>query len=167
MSGATIILNGITLGNTGGGAMAMIADDATIIANGVTLSWPNGFGSSLAEAANGGLIEFNPAPSITIPSGGFGAPLLLATGAGSRITGDGLDLSFPNNGITAVAAQNGGDVELRNSTIEATGGTGGGNTGLSATGAGSTITANNVTVSLGSGGNDAGVNERSSRATRR
>ena len=157
-SAATIILNGIVVGNTGGGAMAMIADDATIIANGVTLNWPNGFGSSLVEAVNGGLIEFNPASSITIPSGGFGAPLLLATGAGSRITGDGLDLSFPNNGITAAAAQNGGDVELSNSTIEATSGTGGGNTGLSATGAGSTITANNVMVSLGSGGNDVGVN---------
>jgi hypothetical protein len=93
-SAATIILNGIVVGNTGGGAMAMIADDAMIIANGVTLNWPNGFGSSLVEAVNGGLIEFNPASSITIPSGGFGAPLLLATGAGSRITGDGLDLVF-------------------------------------------------------------------------
>ncbi len=156
--GATIILNGITVGNTGGGAMAMIADDATIIANGVTLNWPNGFGSSLVEALNGGLVEFNPASSITIPSGGFGAPLLLATGAGSRITGDGLDLSFANNGITAAAAQNGAAVELSNSTIEATSGTGGGNTGLSATGVGSTISATNVTVSLGAGGNDVGVN---------
>ena len=42
------------MGNTGGGAMAMIADGATIIANGVTLNWPNGFGSSLVEALNGG-----------------------------------------------------------------------------------------------------------------
>jgi hypothetical protein len=47
MSGTTIILNGIRAGNTGGGAMAMIADDATIIANGVTLNWPNGFGQPL------------------------------------------------------------------------------------------------------------------------
>ena len=138
--------------------MAMIADGATIIANGVTLNWPNGFGSSLVEALNGGLIEFNPTTSITIPSGGFGAPLLLATGAGSRITADGLDVSFANNGITAASAQNGGAVGLSNSTFEATSGTGGGNTGLSATGAGSTITATNVTVSLGSGGNDVGVN---------
>ncbi len=61
---------------------------------------------------NGGLIEFNPTSSITIPSGGFGAPLLLATGVGSRIVGDALDVSFANNGITAAAAQNGGDVEL-------------------------------------------------------
>jgi hypothetical protein len=113
------------------------------------------------EALNGGLIEFNPTSSITIPSGGFGAPLLLATGAGSRITGDGLDVSFANNGITAAAAQNGGAVELSNGTIEATSGAGGGNTGLSATGAGSTITATNVVISLGAGGNDVGVNAAS------
>ena len=161
MSGATITANGIVVGNTGGGAMAMIADNATIIANGVTLNWPNGFGQPLVEALNGGLIEFNPTSSITIPSGGFGAPLLLATGAGSRITGDGLDVSFANNGITAASAQNGGAVELSNSTIEATSGTGGGNTGLSATGAGSTITATNVVISLGAGGNDVGVNAAS------
>jgi hypothetical protein len=161
MSGATITANGIVVGNTGGGAMAMIADNATIIANGVTLNWPNGFGQPLVEALNGGLIEFNPTSSITIPSGGFGAPLLLATGAGSRITGDGLDVSFANNGITAAAAQNGGAVELSNSTIEATSGTGGGNTGLSATGAGSTITATNVVISLGAGGDDVGVNAAS------
>ena len=73
MSGATITANGIVVGNTGGGAMAMIADNATIIANGVTLNWPNGFGQPLAEALNGGLIEFNPTSSITIPSGGFSA----------------------------------------------------------------------------------------------
>ena len=36
-------------------------------------------------------------------------------------------------------------------------GGGGGNTGISASGANSTITADNVTISLGSGGNDAGV----------
>ena len=70
MSGATITANGIVIGNTGGGAMAMIADGATIIANGVTLNWPNGFGSSLVEALNGGLIEFNPTTSITNPAAG-------------------------------------------------------------------------------------------------
>ena len=132
--GATITLNGIMLEGTQG-AMAMIADDATIMANGVTIYWPNGYGGSLAEAVNGGLIEFTPNSSITIPSGGFSAAVLLADGQGSRITADGLDLSFANSGgITAVGAQNGGNVELSNSKIESTTGMGGGDTGLSATG---------------------------------
>ncbi|MBV9908359.1 MAG: hypothetical protein JOY52_12455, partial [Hyphomicrobiales bacterium] len=155
--GATITLNGISL-NATQGATAMTADNATILANGVTIYWPNGYGGSLAEAVNGGFIQFSSASSITIPSGGFSSAVLLANGAGSSISADGLDLSFQNNGITAIGAQGGGAVELSNSTIEAPGGAGGGNTGLSATGAGSTITATNVIVSLGAGGNDVGVN---------
>ena len=158
--GAKIILNGIALGNTQGG-MAMIADDATIMANGVTIYWPNGYGGSLAEASNGGLIQFTPNSSITIPSGGFSAAVLLANGQDSRITADGLDLSFANNGITAVGAQNGANVQLTDSTIEATAGTGGGNIGLSSTGMGSTITATNVVISLGAGGDDVGVSAAS------
>jgi outer membrane autotransporter protein len=154
-SGATITANGIMLGSSG---QAMVADAATIIANGVSISWSGGNGMPLAEALAGGQIQFTPNSSITTMSGGFGAPMLLATGVGSGITADGLTVSFPNNGITAFGAQGGADIELSNSTIEATSGTGGGNTGLSATGAGSTITATNVVVSLGSGGNDVGVN---------
>ena len=101
--GAKMTLNGIMLEGTR--AMAMIADDATIMANGVTIYWPNGYGGSLVEAVNGGLIEFMPNSSITIPSGGFSAAVLLADCQGSRITADGLDLSFANSGgITAVGA---------------------------------------------------------------
>ena len=159
--GATITLNGITLQGTQG-AQAMMANGATIIANGVTINWPNGYGGSLAEATNGGLIEFTANSTITIPSGGFSAAVLLADGDDSRITADGLDLGFANSGgITGVGAQNGASVVLSNSTIQSTSGTGGGDTGLSATGAGSTITATNVNVSLGYGGNDAGVSAAS------
>ena len=91
--GATITLNGIMLQGTQG-AQAMIANDATIIANGVTINWPNGYGGSLAEATNGGLIEFTANSTITIPSGGFSAGGLLADGDDSRITADGLDLAL-------------------------------------------------------------------------
>jgi hypothetical protein len=140
----------------------MMANGATIIANGVTINWPNGYGGSLAEATNGGLIEFTANSAITIPSGGFSVAVLLADGPGSSITADGLDLGFANSGgITGVGAQNGAHVVLSNSTIESTSGTGGGDTGLSATGSGSTITATNVNVSLGYGGDDSGVSAAS------
>ena len=61
-SGATISANGIMLGSTG---QAMVADDATIIANGVSISWSGGNGMPLAQALNGGLIQFTPTSSIT------------------------------------------------------------------------------------------------------
>lgn len=159
--GATITLNGITLQGTQG-AEAMMANGATIIANGVTINWPNGYGGSLAAATNGGLIEFTANSTITIPSGGFSAAVLLADGEGSRIVADGLELDFANSGgITAIGARNGASVALSNSAIRSTSGTGGGNTGLSATGSGSTITATNVDISLGYGGADSGVSAAS------
>jgi outer membrane autotransporter protein len=159
-SGGTIVANGITLGNTGGGAMAMLANDGTIIANGITVTYPNGFGSALVDATNGGLIEFAPNSSITVPSGGFGTAVILSDGATSRITADGLTVSITSGsgGINAFKAQGGGNISLANSTINnSVSSTGGGDTGLWATGAGSAITANNVNLSVGGSGGDFGV----------
>ena len=122
--GSTITLNGVTL--QGAGGQAMMADGSTIVANGVTINWPNGYGGSLADATNGGRIEFTAGSTIAVPTGGFSAALLLAEGPGSSIAVDGTTVSFTNNGITAVGAQNGASIVLSNSTIEAMSGAGGG-----------------------------------------
>jgi outer membrane autotransporter protein len=159
-SGGTIVANGITLGNTGGGAMAMLANNGTIIANGVTVTYPNGFGTALVEATNGGVIQFNPNSSITVPSGGFGTAVILSDGATSRITADGLTVNITSGsgGVNAFKAQGGGNISLANSTINnSVSSTGGGDTGLWATGAGSAITATNVNLSVGGSGGDFGV----------
>jgi len=159
-SGGTIVANGITLGNTGGGAMAMLANDGTIIANGITVMYPNGFGTALVEATGGGVIEFTPNSSIIVPSGGFGTAVVLSDGATSRITADGLtaNITSGSGGVNAFKAQNGGNIGLSNSTINnSVSSSGGGDTGLWATGAGSAITATNVNLSVGGSSGDFGV----------
>jgi outer membrane autotransporter protein len=159
-SGATIIANGITLGNTGGGAVAMMANNGTIIANGITVTWPNGGGQSLVQALNGGLIQFTPNSSISIPTGGVPAALL-ADGANSRIIADGLSVSMGNSGgMAAARAQAGGNIQLTGGSEIAFSG-GGGNTGLLATGTNSTITTTGVTILVGNGGNDVGASAAS------
>jgi Autochaperone Domain Type 1 len=161
MSGGTIVANGITLGNGGtGGAMAMLASGGTIIANGIIVGFPSGFGTALVEATNGGVIEFKPNSSITIPSGGFGTALILSDGATSRISADGLTVTITSGsgGINAFKAQGGGSISLADSTINnSVSSSGGGDTGLWATGVGSTITATNVNLSVGGSGGDFGV----------
>jgi outer membrane autotransporter protein len=159
-SGGTIIANGITLGNANGGAMAMNADGGTIIANGVTVVFPNGFGTALVQATNGGLIQFTPNSLIDVPSGGFGTAVILSNGATSQIAADGLtvNITSTSGGENAFKAQNGGGVSLTNSTINnSVASLGGGDTGLWATGPGSTITATNVDLSVGGSGGDFGV----------
>jgi outer membrane autotransporter protein len=160
-SGGTIIANGITLGNSGGGgAMAMLANGGTIVANGVAVVFPNGFGTALVEATNGGVINFTPNSSITVPSGGFGTAVVLSDGATSRITADGLTESITSGsgGENAFKAQGGGNISLVNSTINnSVASAGGGDSGLWATGAGSMITATNVNLSVGGSGGDFGV----------
>jgi hypothetical protein len=85
--GSTITLNGVTL--QGAGGQAMMADGSLIVAHGVTINWPNGYGGSLADATNGGRIEFTAGSTIAVPTGGFSAALLLADGPGSSIAVDG------------------------------------------------------------------------------
>ncbi|HVX75987.1 MAG TPA: autotransporter outer membrane beta-barrel domain-containing protein [Bradyrhizobium sp.] len=164
-SGSTIIANNIAVGNTGGGAMAVLSNNAAVVLNNVTMSWANGFGAPLLDATNGGLIQLTNS-SITVPSGSV-PTVLLADGAGSRIVAnDFLTLQIGTvsrsrglglgNGNSAIRAQNGGTIEIPD------GGdvnflTGGGNTGLLATGAGSSITTNNVNLAVGTGGSDAGA----------
>lgn len=158
-SGGTIFANGITLGNTGGGAEAMSANGGSIIANGITIVWPNGFGTDLVGVTNSGVIQFTNS-SIIVPSGGVGIAEMLSDGAGSRITADGLTMNITSGsgGINAFKAQNGGSIDLTNSTINnSVSSSGGGDSGLWATGAGSTITATNVNLSVGGSGGDFGV----------
>jgi len=157
-SGSTIVANGILLGNDGGGgAVAMIANNATIIANAITVNWPNGAGQSLVQALAGGLIEFTPGSSITNPNGGVPSALL-ADGTNSRIIAAGLSLSMGTaGGITAAKAQNGGNIQLSGPNGDVVFSGGGGNTGLWATGTGSAIGATDVNISVGTGGNDVGA----------
>jgi outer membrane autotransporter protein len=156
-SGSTIVANNIVLSNGGGGgAVAMIANNATITANGITVSWGSGGGQSLVQSLAGGLIQFT-APS-TINNAFGGVPsILLANGLGSRIIAADLSISTGGSGgITAVQAQAGGNIQLTGGGITFSGG--GGNTGLSATGANSSITATGVSILVGAGGgNDAGA----------
>jgi outer membrane autotransporter protein len=156
-NGAQIIANSILLQNDGGGgAVAMIANNATIVANGITIVWPNGAGQSLVQALAGGVIQFTPNSSLTIPGGGVPSALL-ASGSGSQIIADTLSLSMGGSGgITAAKAQLGGNIQLTGGSITFSGG--GGNTGLSATGTNSAITANGVSISVGNGGGDVGAN---------
>jgi outer membrane autotransporter protein len=159
-SGATIIANGIALGNTGGGAVAMMADNATIIANGITVTWPNGGGQSLVQALNGGLVQFTSNSSIAIPSGSVPSALL-SDGSNSRIIADGLSISMGGSGgMTAARAQAGGAIELTGGSGIAFSG-GGGNIGLLATGTNSTITATGLNMLVGNGGNDVGASAAS------
>jgi outer membrane autotransporter protein len=165
-TGSTITANNITLGNTGGGSMAVLANAATVNLNHVSMTWPGGFGGALVEATGGGLVQFTNTGTINVPSGSESS-VLLADGAGSRIIADTLNLqigtvSAPTrglglgNGNAAIRAQGGGNVQITD------GGTvtflvGGGDTGFLATGTGSSITANNVSLADGSGGGDAGA----------
>jgi hypothetical protein len=69
-SGGLITANGILLQNDGGGgAIAMIANNATILANGITVIWPNGGGQSLVQSLAGGLIQFGSGSSLPIRGG--------------------------------------------------------------------------------------------------
>jgi hypothetical protein len=130
------------------------ANSDTIIANGVTIIWPNGAGQSLVQALNGGRIQFNPGSSLSVTSGGFPSALL----ADGCIIADDMSLSMGNSrGITAVRAQSGGNIQFTaGSSI--TFSRGGGNIGLTASGAGSSITATGVNISAGNGGSDVGAN---------
>jgi hypothetical protein len=152
-----ITANGILLQNDGGGgAVAMVANNATITANGITVSWGSGGGQSLVQSLAGGLIQFT-APS-TINNAFGGVPsILLANGLGSRIIAGDLSISTGGSGgITAAQAQAGGNIQLTGGGITFSGG--GGNTGLSATGTNSSITATGVSILVGTGGgNDAGA----------
>lgn len=156
-NGGQIVANHIRLQNdSGGGAIAMIADNATILANGITVIWSNGGGQSLVQSMAGGLIRFTTGSSLTILGGGFPSALL-ANGAGSHIIADGLSLSMGGSGgTTAAKAQAGGNIQLTSGSITFSGG--GGNIGLSATGANSSITADGVNIMVGTGGNDVGAN---------
>ena len=160
-SGGRIVANNIVLSNGGGGgARAMLADNATITANGITVNWGSGGSPGVVEAQNGGLIEFT-APS-TINNSAGGVPFLLgATNPGSRIIANGLTMSAGSSGgIIGARAQDGGNIQLTGGGITFSGG--GGNTGLSATGTDSAITANGVAIAINNGGgNDVGANAAS------
>ena len=164
-SGATINANNLTLGNTGGGAMAVLANGATVNLNNVSMNWPGGFGNPLVEATNGGLVQITNSATIFVPSGSERA-VVAADGTGSRVIADTLTLQIGETGGTrglglgggnsAITAQNGGTIEITESG-SITFLVGGGDTGLLATGAGSSITANNMTIADGNGGGDAGA----------
>jgi hypothetical protein len=63
------------------------------------------------QSLAGGLIQFTPGSSLTIPGGGVPSALLV-DGAGSRIIAEGLSLSMGGSGgITAAKAQAGGNTE--------------------------------------------------------
>ena len=104
-----------------------------------------GRGTALVEATNSGLIQFSNS-SIIVPSGSVPS-VLLADGAGSRIIAANsftLQIGSPTRAVgmgnVAAKAQNGGTIEIPDGgTITFRGG--GGNSGLLATGAGSSITA--------------------------
>ena len=161
-TGGTIITNAITLANSGGGGAAMVATAGTIIANSTIVNWNGGAAvgvGGVVQATAGGLIQFTPGSSINL-SGGFGK-LMTADGATSQIIANGLSVNMgASGGMTAAAAQNGGNIQLASgSSITFAGG--GGNTGLSATGANSSITATDLSLSVGNGGGDVGVNAAS------
>ncbi|MFK4504082.1 outer membrane autotransporter protein [Bradyrhizobium japonicum] len=161
-TGGTIIINAITLANSGGGGAAMIATTGTIIANSTTVNWNGGAAvgvGGVVQATAGGLIQFTPGSSINL-SGGFGK-LMTADGATSQIIANGLSVNMgASGGMTAATAQNGGSIQLASgSSITFAGG--GGNTGLSATGTNSSITATDLSLSVGNGGGDVGVNAAS------
>src|SRR5262249_4081225 len=145
--GSTIIATGVTMGDGGGGGAAPpIPHKPHLIANGITMVWPNGGSPSMVQALPGGIIEFNNS-SISIPSGS--QPVLLANGG--QIVADGLSISIGSaGGMTAAKVQAGGNMQFTDSAISFSGG--GGNVGLSVSGANSTATPNNLTISMTSTG---------------
>jgi hypothetical protein len=91
----------------------------------------------------------NGGTTITYAAGGGGNTGLWASGAGSQIVSTDTTLSMPGGGGGDVGAKadTGGKVNLTGGGITVNG-NGGGETGLLATDSASTITANNVAVSV-------------------
>lgn len=89
-------------------------------------------------------------------AGSGGITGLLATGVGSQITASDMTINLPASGITVALAQAGGLIALNDGTaITMT--SGGGSQGLVATGAGSKITADGITLQGQTGGGDIAI----------
>jgi hypothetical protein len=156
-AGSEITTNNVTVSPFNGGSTGGLAT-----ANGVIIfsagSSINGNWSTAASAQTGGTIIFQPG-SVINPAYGGGGTALLANGAGSQIIASGLSANLNGAGGNIGAnATNGAVISLNGGTTITYAPGGGGNTGLWATGAGSQIVTNGVTVSMpGGGGNDTAV----------
>jgi hypothetical protein len=163
--GGTITLDpgtSITYAAGGGGNTGIWAtgSGSGIVANGTTLKMPGGGGGDIgvradtggAVALNGGAVTLS-LGAVTLLGGGetglfASAGSIAATGTTVTVSGDGGDV-----GAKALA---GGTMNLASMTISVPG-SAGGETGMLASGAGSSITGTAVTVSVPSSGGGRGV----------
>ncbi len=137
-----------------GGITGLLANGSgsEIVATGFNLSLPGG-GDILVEATNGGIVRLNSGTLINMLNSG-GNNGLLAIGAGSQIIGNGITVQGPlGGGDFAAHTQSGALIQLSDSTVSITG-TSGGKTPLEAE-TGSTITADDVVVTVAGTGGDA------------
>jgi outer membrane autotransporter protein len=156
--GGSTINEGI---NGGGGNTALIADglNSQIIATGLAVNMGGSGNNVGANAVNGGTITLNSGTAISILQGGGGNTGLWASGAGSRIITNNATVDIPIIGgsggnDTGVRADGGAAVTLNGGGVTVQG-LGGGETGLLATGSGSSVTGTGVTVNVTSNGGNA------------
>lgn len=158
-SGSQITTNNVIVSPFNGGVTDAIASSGgTIIFSAGSVLQGN-YGTS-AHAQSGGTIIFE-SGSLISPSSAGGSTALLADGTG-QIRATGLTVNISSSGASVGAsATNGGTISLDSSLISIPSSAGGSNTGLLATGAGSTITTINTDVTLpqtgGLGGTDTAV----------
>lgn len=175
LTGGTIILIGGSLTvDSGGGNFGLQANGGTITTNGTTInlgtpSSPNGGSDVGAEAIGGGTLRLTNSSVNIFGSGGSNTGLL-ASGASSTITTTNANVTMENplnpphvDVDTGVEAAAGGVVTMTGGTV-AVNGIGSGEKGLWATGAGSTINASDIAISVPNGNNSAGVQADTSGA---
>jgi len=156
-AGQIIFQSGSTINPSfGGGGTALLANGAgsQIIATGLAVNL-SGAGNNIgAEALAGGKVALSSGTTINFLQGGGQNTGLLASRAGSQIVSNGATVTIPNLGgaganDTGVRADGGASVMLNGGAVTVNG-NGGGETGLLATGAGSSITGSGVTVNVSS-----------------
>jgi outer membrane autotransporter protein len=151
----------ISMTGSGGSKVGVLANSGTLTANQGTTITVAGTGNDIgAEAMNSGAVTLS-GGSVTMPSNSANERAVVASGAGSMLTADGVTISVPasTSGVGA-RADTAGTVTLGAGTSVSTGGSGA--LGLQATGSNSAITATgSVTVST-SGANGAAVDADSS-----
>lgn len=159
-SGGRIIFQpGSTISPSFGGGVTALLSNGTgseISADGLSLNLSGAGGNVGAHATGGGLISLNEGTVETFAAGGGGNTGLWASGTGSQITTNGAILSMEHagGGDTGVRADGGASVTLNGGSVALGGG--GGQSGLLATGTGSSISGTDLTLTETSSGSRGG-----------